>query len=101
MTEDTWVTTVAVFLFALHPVHVESAAWVSGATDTLLGILVLGALLCYLKHQDTGKTTDGWYWTSLILSCVAVFTKETALIMPALIFAVVWIFPKGRYGGKS
>lgn len=101
LTEDKWVPAVAVLLFGIHPAHVETVAWVSGATDSLMTALLLGSLLCYFKHQDSEKVTDGWHWASLLLGVVAVFTKETALIIPALIFSCRWFFPPGETSGKA
>jgi tetratricopeptide (TPR) repeat protein len=93
LTRDKWVAVIAVLLFGLHPAHVESVAWISGATEPLLAVLLLGSLLCYLKHRDSGqKETDEWQAASLLLACLAVLAKETALITPALIFSYEWIF---------
>ena len=94
LTGDRWITAITVLLFGLHPAHVESVAWVSGATDPLMAVLLLGSLLCYLKHRDSRKTTDGWQWASLVLTTLAVLAKETALIIPALIFSHQWFFPQ-------
>jgi tetratricopeptide (TPR) repeat protein len=72
---------------------VESVAWISGATEPLLAALLLGSLLAYMKHRDSNKTkTDRWHVTSLLLASLAVMAKETALIMPAIIFTYDWIF---------
>lgn len=101
LTEDRWVTAVAVLLFGLHPAHVETVAWVSGATDSLMAVLLLGSLLCYLKRRDSGKMTDEWHWASLLLASLAVLTKETALILPAIIFSYEWIFPPAGVSGKA
>ena len=101
LTEDRWVTAVAVLLFGLHPAHVETVAWVSGATDSLMAVLLLGSLLCYLKHRDSDKVTDGWHWASLLLASLAVLTKETALILPALIFGYRWIFSPAGVSGRA
>jgi hypothetical protein len=101
LTEDKWVTAVAVLLFGLHPAHLESVAWVSGATEPLLAALLLGSLLCYMKHRDSRKTTDGWQWASLLLASLAVLAKETALIIPALVFSYQWIFPRRATSGKA
>ena len=38
-----WIAFSAATLFALHPVHMESVAWVSGVTDPLLAIFLIGA----------------------------------------------------------
>ncbi len=100
LTEDRWITAVAALLFGLHPAHVESVAWVSGATDTLMAALLLGSLLCFLKHRDSGRATDGWQWASFLLAALSVLTKETALIIPALIFSYQWIFPQRGASGK-
>jgi tetratricopeptide (TPR) repeat protein len=94
LTEDQWITAVSAVLFALHPAHVETVAWVSGATDSLMAALLLGSLLGYLKHRDSGKSTDGWLWGSLLLASLAVLAKETAIILPVLIFNYQWFFPQ-------
>ena len=101
LTQDRWVTVVAALLFGLHPAHVESVAWVSGSTDSLMAALLLGSLLCYLKHRDSGQTTDVWQWSSLLLAALSVLTKETALIIPVLIFAYQWIYPQRGASGKT
>jgi protein O-mannosyl-transferase len=95
LTADRWVAVVAVLLFGLHPAHVESVAWVSGTTDTLSSVLLLGALLCYLRQRDSWATKVAvWRLTSLVLACLAVLAKEMALVIPALIFSYEWIFPQ-------
>lgn len=94
LTRDNWVSTVAMLLFGLHPVHVESVAWVSGATDPLMAAFLLASLLCYLIQRDSVTRRAEWRAASLFLAVLAVFTKETAIIIPALIFAYQWIFPE-------
>lgn len=102
LTQDRWVAVFAVLLFGLHPAHVESVAWISGATEPLLGVLLLGCLLCYLKERDSGKIEAyGWQAASLVLASLAVLAKETALIIPALIFSYEWIFHQRGVFGKA
>ena len=102
LTQDQWLTVVAVLLFGLHPAHVESVAWISGATDTLMGALFLGSLLCYLKHRDSRKIgAYGWRAASVVLAVLAVFCKETMLIFPALIFSYEWIFQQRGVSGRA
>ena len=72
-------------LFALHPVHVESVAWVSGATDTLLAVFLCGAVLCYMEFVHEGKYRFlAW---SVVLAWLALLTKETAVLLPLLVGA--------------
>jgi tetratricopeptide (TPR) repeat protein len=95
LTEDRWVAVVAVLLFGLHPAHVEAVAWVSGTTESLLAVLLLGSLLCYLRHRNAGSAgMSVWLAASLFLAFLAVLTKETALIIPGLIFAYEWSFQR-------
>ena len=89
---DRWSAALAALIFGLHPVHIESVAWVSGATDALLAILLIASFLCYLKaRSQVGKV---WFWMvpSLILYALALLVKEAAIVQPALIFAYEWMY---------
>src|SRR3569832_1408610 len=60
---------IAALLFAVHPVHVESVAWVSGVTDPLMCVSLLASVLAFLRWQEK---------RSLISNVVAVsFTHLT------------------------
>jgi tetratricopeptide (TPR) repeat protein len=83
-------------IFGLHPVHIEAVAWVSGVTDPLLTLILIGSFLCFLRsreawidHKDRRKR---WLAASLLLYGLATLTKVTALVMPGLIFAYCWLF---------
>jgi hypothetical protein len=89
---DRRVAAVAAALFAVHPVHTESVAWVSGITDPLMAALMLASLLAYFRFRDGGAERRLWFAASLILYALATLTKETALIFPIVIFAYEWIF---------
>ncbi|HJQ25539.1 MAG TPA: tetratricopeptide repeat protein [Blastocatellia bacterium] len=80
---------IAALIFGLHPVHIESVAWISGVTEPMLAIFFLGSLLGYLRWRD-GEAK--WLAASLGLYALALFSKETALVMPALIFGYEWLF---------
>jgi len=71
-------------LFAVHPAHVETVAWISGCTDSLMGLSLLGALLLWMRSQETGGRPARL--ASLFCYTLALLTKETAIILPALIF---------------
>jgi tetratricopeptide (TPR) repeat protein len=79
-------------LFALHPIHVESVAWIAGVTDPLCAIFYLGALYVYLNDAPTISWKTG-LWTS-ILFLGALFSKEMAFSLPMVI---LWLdFCLGR-----
>ena len=46
-------------IFALHPVHVESVAWITELKNTLSGVCYLGALLVYLSFDPPGVPATG------------------------------------------
>jgi tetratricopeptide (TPR) repeat protein len=87
--QDRWQAAVSGLLFALHPVHVESVAWVSGVVDPLFSIFFLGSLLCYLNWRL--RHSRGWFAGSLVLAALAMLSKETAVTMPAVVFVCEWI----------
>ena len=102
LTGDKWIAVVAVLLFGLHPVHVEDVAWISGTTETLLAVLLFGSLLCHLKHADSGNVgMDGWQAASFVLAVLAVMTKETGIVIPALIGGYEWIFRRREASRKD
>lgn len=75
---------VGTLIFALHPGHVESVAWICGCTDPLLACALLASLLCWF-HRNEAKGAS-WLVASLALFLAALLIKETAVILPALIF---------------
>jgi Flp pilus assembly protein TadD len=72
-------------LFAVHPVHVESVAWISGRTDLVCAVLMLGAFLLYRRGNAPGggEVTRVASW---LLFGLALFSKEMAATLPILVF---------------
>jgi protein O-mannosyl-transferase len=88
---------VAALLFALHPVHAESAAWIMGLPDPLMTLLVVSSLIGYIhQRQSYGRSRKVWAAVSLLLYAAAILTKEVALTLPFILFAYEWIFPSDR-----
>lgn len=85
---------VAALIFGLTPVHIESVAWVSGVTDPLLALFLLPSFLWYLHAREPGNHRRGWLAGSLVFYGLAMLSKETALILPALILAFEWLGQK-------
>jgi len=84
---DRLISMIASGLFALHPIHTESVAWIAGITDLELSFFFLLTFLLYLRLADTeGKSTPLWlsYIPVLVAYCLALLSKEQALVLPAL-----------------
>jgi hypothetical protein len=76
---------VAALVFALHPLRVESVAWVTERRGLLAALFCLLSVLAYLRDQERagGTTRRPWYWTSLGLFGLALLSKGAAIALPA------------------
>lgn len=83
----------AAFIFALHPMRVESVVWATERKDVLYSVLYLGAVLGYLNFQ---KTKRWWhYGFSLGMGLLSMLAKPMALSLPLILLLCDW-FLKGR-----
>ncbi len=87
-------------IFALHPVHVESVAWVTERKNVLSGILALGAALVYLRSArldaEAEERSGSLGVLSMILFCGALFAKTVAATLPVSL-ALVLYWKRGRW----
>ncbi len=79
---DDWTALIAALIFGLHPVHLESVAWVAGVTDPLMSAAFLGAFHCYLAWREKRGAKR---LAALVLFAVALLIKETAIVLPLLV----------------
>lgn len=86
----------AAVLFAVHPVHIESVAWVSGVTDPLLTLFLIGSFLAYLRFREANR--KGWMVLALALFALGLLEKETAVVLGPLVFVFAGLYPVGRTG---
>jgi tetratricopeptide (TPR) repeat protein len=77
----------ACLLFAVHPVHVESVAWISGSPDPLVAVFLLGALWCVLAARGPRRAVA--WMAAVLLHVAALLVKEIAVLFP-LVVAVAW-----------
>ncbi len=66
-------------LFATHPVLTQAVAWVPGRNDSLLALFTLSAFICFLNFLE--KNIRKYYLWHLFFFVLALFTKETALML--------------------
>ena len=110
----------AAAFFALHPVHVESVAWITERKNVLSVLFYLSSLLAYLRfanlHLDPANTsasssmhplTSGngrrlwrFYTLALFLYLCALLTKTVTASMPAAILLVLW-WKRDRVGWRD
>lgn len=86
----------AAAVFALHPVHVESVAWIIELKDVLSGMFYLSSLLLYSHFVErcTGKVDRirllSFYVPSLVLFACAMLSKSIAVSLPVAIIVCLW-----------
>ncbi len=78
----------AVCIFALHPVHVESVAWISERKNVLSGLFYVSAFAAYLNYSDSGRSKS--YIASLLLYAAALLSKTVTCTFPIAILLVQW-----------
>ena len=83
----------AAAIFALHPVHVESVAWITEQKNTLSAVFYLGAMLVYLRFDQTRKTS--LYCGALGLFVLGLLSKTVTATLPAALLVIFW-WQRGR-----
>ena len=83
----------AAAVFALHPVEVESVAWIAELKNTLSGLFYLGAFLFYLDFDQRRKGVS--YFLALGLFLLGLGTKTVIATLPAALLVVFW-WQRGR-----
>jgi tetratricopeptide (TPR) repeat protein len=78
----------AALIFALHPVQVESVAWISELKNTLSGVFYLGAALAYLRF-DEGRLKRH-YALAMALFVLALLSKTVTATLPAALLVTFW-----------
>ena len=83
LSQKLWPAALVAALFAWHPLHVESVAWVSERKDTLSTFFVLLALLSYAKFARE-KSRLG-YWLALAWFACSLMAKQMYVTLPCLL----------------
>jgi tetratricopeptide (TPR) repeat protein len=83
--KDAWL---AAAIFALHPVQVESVAWISELKNTMSGVFYLGAVLVYLKFDESRQRS--WFTVAAGLFLCALLSKTTAVVWPLGMLVILW-----------
>jgi protein O-mannosyl-transferase len=84
--------------FGLHPLHVESVAWVAERKDVLYTAFFLGSLICYLRYvlQEKG----GLFFLSLALFIFSLLSKAQAVTLPLILVALDWLVQRRTTIGR-
>lgn len=75
-------------VFALHPVCVASAAWVSEQKNTISLVFYLLSVLCYLRYAEKRNAKN--YALALGVFVLTLLTKGSVVILPAVLLLLIW-----------
>lgn len=98
MTGFYWRSMVVAALFALHPLHVESVAWIAERKDVLSGCFFMLTLLAY--HAYIKSPAFGSYLIVVISFFLGLCSKSMLVTLPFLLLLLDY-WPYGRYGRRS
>ncbi|MBD77693.1 MAG: hypothetical protein CL840_01975 [Crocinitomicaceae bacterium] len=81
---------IVMVLFVIHPMHVESVAWLSERKDLLYTLFFLIACISYLKSLDTEAKTK---WSLITFTCfvLAALSKSAAVVFPLVILLIDYV----------
>jgi protein O-mannosyl-transferase len=79
-------------IFALHPVQVESVAWITERKNVLMGLFFLLTIRAWVEFVDK-QTKHRWFFyvLALLLYALALFSKTTACTLPAALLLILWL----------
>jgi Tfp pilus assembly protein PilF len=101
----------AALLWAIHPVNVESVAWIAQRKTVLSMLFALLSILCFLRsspltdpqepqaRSSTSRMAEGWrdvvglggsYWPSVLLFVLAMLSKASVATLPVILLAILW-----------
>jgi tetratricopeptide (TPR) repeat protein len=83
-----WTAIVSAALFGIHPMHVESVAWVAERKDVLYTFFYLAGLIAYLAYVDRRKRV--WLGVALVAFVLSAASKPAAVVFPITLLAIDW-----------
>src|SRR5438445_8837463 len=88
----------AALVFAIHPLRVESVAWVTERRDVLSGLFYLLTILVYVRASERGARGQGWYWLCVAAFVCALLSKSMVVNLPVVLL-ILDVYPLRRLGG--
>ena len=85
-TGATWRSAIVAILFGVHPLHVESVAWIAERKDVLNTFFALLTLLAYVRWtEDIDRTSKIWYFVALLCYGFSLASKAMSVSLPLLL----------------
>jgi tetratricopeptide (TPR) repeat protein len=95
LTQRISISSITTLLFGLHPLHVESVAWISERKDLLYTLFFLAAIICYCYYLRTRKIGK-YYYFALALFTLSLLSKAMAVILPFILLNIDYFICRER-----
>lgn len=97
--KDSGAALFAAAIFAVHPIQVESASWISSVNDSLAAAFCFGSFLIYRKAKTKVGNSAAWWTLAGILFFLALLTKEVSVVLPGIV--LVDLFSNSKANSKA
>jgi len=89
-TQNDWIPFFVAAVFALHPMHVESVAWISERKDVMYTFFFLLATIKYIDYTEAERGKLKQYLLMLLLFVCSLMSKSAAVVFPVSLFLFDW-----------
>ncbi len=79
----------AALIYAVHPLFANAVAWIPGRNDLMLGVFGMASFIYFDNYLQTKKLKD--LLLNSVFFLLALFSKETAIILPVLFFTFAYL----------
>ncbi|HEY3242502.1 MAG TPA: tetratricopeptide repeat protein [Phycisphaerae bacterium] len=87
----------AALAFGVHPLRVESVAWVTERRDVLSALFLLVTVLLYLRAHESPERSRRWLALSLLTFTLSLLSRAIAVSLPVILLVLDW-YPLQRIG---
>jgi hypothetical protein len=94
MTRSTWQSAIVAGLFAIHPIHVESVAWISERKDVISAMLWMLTTVAYIRYVEQPKALR--YVLAIILFTIGLMAKPMLITLPFVLLLLDY-WPLARF----
>jgi protein O-mannosyl-transferase len=100
LTGARWPSAFVAAVFAIHPLRVESVAWVAERKDVLSGVFFMLTLWAYARYVRSNRPSSGRYMMALVLFALGLLCKPTLVTLPFVLLLLDY-WPLRRFALQS
>lgn len=89
------IAVISALFFGIHPLHVESVAWISARKDLLYAFFYLGGLIAWICYRDMKKRRI-CYYLSIVFFILSLLSKSAAVTFPIILILIDYYIAAGR-----